>query len=85
MKLGLQISSFTWPGGDAAIGETLAGICRTADDAASAAEFHSLKAGFPGLREASLEGRRTAQLAEVVIRPPDGIGADANGHQSPSH
>ena len=33
MKLGLQISSFTWPGGDAAIGETLAHICRTADDA----------------------------------------------------
>jgi F420-dependent oxidoreductase-like protein len=33
LKLGLQISSFTWPGGDAAIGETLAAIVRTADDA----------------------------------------------------
>jgi F420-dependent oxidoreductase-like protein len=33
VKIGLQISSFTWPGGDAAIGETLAQICRTADDA----------------------------------------------------
>src|SRR5918998_4724393 len=33
VKLGLQISSFTWPGGDAAIGDTLARICRTADDA----------------------------------------------------
>jgi F420-dependent oxidoreductase-like protein len=33
VKLGLQISSFTWPGGDAAIAETLARICRTADDA----------------------------------------------------
>jgi len=33
LKIGLQISSFTWPGGDAAIGETLARICRTADDA----------------------------------------------------
>ena len=33
MKLGLQISSFTWPGGDAEIGPTLARICRTADDA----------------------------------------------------
>ncbi len=32
MKLGLQISSFTWPGGDAALAETLAGIVRTADD-----------------------------------------------------
>ena len=32
MKLGLQISSFTWPGGPAAIGPTLARIVRTADD-----------------------------------------------------
>ena len=33
MKVGLQISSFTWPGGDAQLGETLARIVRTADDA----------------------------------------------------
>lgn len=33
MKVGLQISSFTWSGGDEAIGETLAGIVRAADDA----------------------------------------------------
>ena len=32
MKLGLQISSFTWPGGDPAIAETLADVVRTADD-----------------------------------------------------
>ena len=32
MRLGLQISSFTWPGGDAAIGPTLADIVRTADE-----------------------------------------------------
>lgn len=32
MKLGLQISSFTWPGGAAAIGPTLADVVRTADD-----------------------------------------------------
>ncbi|MDP8904618.1 MAG: LLM class F420-dependent oxidoreductase [Chloroflexota bacterium] len=31
MKLGLQISSFTWPGGDAHIGPTLARIVQTAD------------------------------------------------------
>ena len=31
MKIGLQISSFTWPGGDAAIGPTLAQITETAD------------------------------------------------------
>jgi F420-dependent oxidoreductase-like protein len=33
MKVGLQISSFTWPGGDAEIGETLARVVRTADEA----------------------------------------------------
>jgi F420-dependent oxidoreductase-like protein len=33
MKVGLQISSFTWPGGDAAIGPTLARIVRGADEA----------------------------------------------------
>ncbi len=32
MKFGLQISSFTWPGGAAAIGPTLAQVVRTADD-----------------------------------------------------
>jgi alkanesulfonate monooxygenase SsuD/methylene tetrahydromethanopterin reductase-like flavin-dependent oxidoreductase (luciferase family) len=31
VKLGLQIPSFTWPGGDAAIGPTLARIAETAD------------------------------------------------------
>ena len=33
MKFGLQISSFTWPGGPEAIGPTLARVTRTADDA----------------------------------------------------
>ena len=33
VKLGLQISSFTWPGGPEAIGPTLARIVRDADDA----------------------------------------------------
>ena len=32
MKVGLQICSFTWPGGDAAIGPTLARVVRQADD-----------------------------------------------------
>ncbi len=32
MKFGLQIPSFTWPGGAAAIGPTLSRIVRTADD-----------------------------------------------------
>jgi len=38
MKIGLQIPNFTWPGGAAAIGPTLANIARTADSA----NFHSL-------------------------------------------
>jgi F420-dependent oxidoreductase-like protein len=33
VKLGLQIPSFTWPGGTPAIGPTLAEVVRTADDA----------------------------------------------------
>ena len=32
MKVGLQIASFTWPGGDAEIGPTLARVARQADD-----------------------------------------------------
>jgi F420-dependent oxidoreductase-like protein len=32
MKIGLQINSFTWPGGPAAIGPTLARVTRTADE-----------------------------------------------------
>jgi F420-dependent oxidoreductase-like protein len=33
VKLGLQVNSFTWPGGAAAIGPTLARVTRAADDA----------------------------------------------------
>ena len=33
MKVGLQLSSFTWPGGPAAIGPTLARVAHDADDA----------------------------------------------------
>lgn len=33
MKVGLQIPSFTWPGGDAALGPTFARVVRTADEA----------------------------------------------------
>jgi F420-dependent oxidoreductase-like protein len=33
MKVGLQVNSFTWPGGPEAIGPTLARICRDADEA----------------------------------------------------
>lgn len=33
MKVGLQVSSFTWPGGTAALAPTLARVVRTADEA----------------------------------------------------
>src|SRR4026207_352991 len=33
MKFGLQVNQFTWPGGAAAIGPTLARVTRSADDA----------------------------------------------------
>ena len=33
MRFGLQINQFTWPGGAAAIGPTLARVGRAADDA----------------------------------------------------
>jgi F420-dependent oxidoreductase-like protein len=32
LKFGLQVSSFTWPGGNAAIGPTLARVTKTADE-----------------------------------------------------
>jgi F420-dependent oxidoreductase-like protein len=32
LKFGLQVNSFTWPGGNAAIGPTLARVTRTADE-----------------------------------------------------
>jgi len=38
MKIGLQVPNFTWPGGAAAIGSTLATIARSADEQG----FHSL-------------------------------------------
>lgn len=33
MRFGLQVNQFTWPGGAAALGPTLASVVRTADDA----------------------------------------------------
>src|SRR5689334_22520479 len=38
MRIGLQVPNFTWPGGDAGIGPTLADIARKADEAG----FYSL-------------------------------------------
>ncbi len=63
MKLGLQISSFTWPGGDAGIGPTLAAIVRTADEVGFDSLWvmdHFLQIGSVGAPdEPMLEGMTT--------------------------
>ncbi len=63
MKVGLQISSFTWPGGDASIGPTLAAIVRSADDAGFDSIWvmdHFLQIGSVGTpEEPMLEGMTT--------------------------
>jgi F420-dependent oxidoreductase-like protein len=63
MKVGLQIPSFTWTGGDGAIGETLAGIVRAADDAGFDSIWvmdHFLQIGSVGAPdEPMLEGLTT--------------------------
>ncbi len=63
MKIGLQISSFTWPGSDRGIGKTLAGIVRGADDAGFDSIWvmdHFLQIGSVGKpEEPMLEGLTT--------------------------
>jgi F420-dependent oxidoreductase-like protein len=60
MKIGLQIPSFTWPGGDAKIGPRLAEIGRTADDAGFSSLWvmdHFFQIGMVGKpEEPMLEG-----------------------------
>ena len=63
MKVGLQISSFTWPGGTEHLGETLAAIVRTADDAGFDSIWvmdHFIQIGSVGRpEEPMLEGMTT--------------------------
>jgi F420-dependent oxidoreductase-like protein len=63
MKFGLQIYSFTWPGGPEAIGPTLARAVRTADDAGFDSIWvmdHFWQIGGPGSElEPMLEGWTT--------------------------
>ena len=63
MKVGLQISSFTWPDGPARLGETLAAIVRTADDAGFDSIWvldHFIQIGSVGRpEEPMLEGMTT--------------------------
>ena len=74
MRIGLQIPSFTWPGGDAAIGPRLAEIGRTAEDAGFASLWvmdHFFQIGVIGPPEhAMLEGYSPlSYLAGVTKRP----------------
>ena len=63
MKFGLQIYSFTWPGGPEAIGSTLARAVRTADDVGFDSIWvmdHFWQIGAPGSElEPMLEGWTT--------------------------
>lgn len=70
MKLGLQIPSFSWPGGDAAIGPAFARIVRTADECGFDAIFvmdHFFQ--IPGLgaaEEPMLEGWSALSFAAAI-------------------
>src|SRR6476659_3053252 len=73
MRIGLQVPSFTWPGGSAAIGERLAEIGRTADDAGFASIWvmdHFFQIGVVGPpEEPMLEGYSAlSYLAGVTKR-----------------
>ena len=84
MKVGLQISSFTWPGGAAAIGPTLARIVRQADDLGFDSiwvmdHFFQIR-GVGQVEEPMLEGLTTLgfMAAQHVARP-----AGADGRRRP--
>jgi len=73
MRIGLQIPSFTWPGGDGEIGTRLAHIARTADDAGFASIWvmdHFFQIGMVGKpEEPMLEGYSAlSYLAGVTKR-----------------
>ena len=72
MKLGLQISSFTWPGGDAGIAETLASVVRTADEVGFDSIWvmdHFFQIGSVGKREEPmLEGFTALGYAAAIAK-----------------
>jgi F420-dependent oxidoreductase-like protein len=72
MRIGLQVPSFTWPGGDAVIGPRLAEIGRTADDAGFASLWvmdHFFQIGVQGPPEnAMLEGYAALSYLAAVTR-----------------
>lgn len=63
MRIGLQVPSFTWPGGDAAIGGTLARIVETADstgfDSLWVMDHHYQIRGVGPVEDPMLEGWTT--------------------------
>ena len=72
MKIGLQIPSFTYPGGTAVIGQRLAEIAKTADDAGFASLWvmdHFFQIGSVGqAEEPMLEGYSTLSYLAACTR-----------------
>jgi F420-dependent oxidoreductase-like protein len=72
MKLGLQIPSFTWPGGPSQIGPTLAGVGRAAEEAGFASLWvmdHFFQIGMIGKpEEPMLEGYNALSFLASVTR-----------------
>ncbi len=70
MRIGLQVSSFTWPGGSQAIGATLARVARNAEDAGVASFWvmdHFFQIGVNGPPEQEmLEGYSTLSYVAGV-------------------
>ncbi|MGE5138217.1 MAG: LLM class flavin-dependent oxidoreductase, partial [Rudaea sp.] len=72
MRIGLQIPSFTWPGGEAEIGARLADIARTADEAGFSSIWvmdHFFQIGNVGkVEEPMLEGYSALSYMAAVTR-----------------
>lgn len=72
MKIGLQIPSFTWPGGAAKIGSTIVDIAKLADEAGFASLWtmdHFFQIEFVGPREHDmLEGYATLSYLAAVTK-----------------
>jgi F420-dependent oxidoreductase-like protein len=72
MRIGLQIPSFTWPGGDAVIGPKLAEIAQTADDCGLASLWvmdHFFQIPFAGKPdEPMLEGYTALSYMAAVTK-----------------
>jgi F420-dependent oxidoreductase-like protein len=73
MKLGLQIPSFTWPGGPAAIAEKLAEIASAADDAGFASiwvmdHFFQIAPGLGEVDEPMFEGYGALSYLAAVTK-----------------